>query len=162
MPMLVEAEKKWSGQRVRFIAVSLDDKQSVRNVESFVARYRVPFPVWTGASTATLDRLRLGEGMPDTIFLDENGLIYARVLGEIQRAELDQRLEWLLGGRCSTTCIGPVAGNETPPRVCLSYTERGVPIFDSSALVFTSDMRDDPRMMAPTDSVLAKRLVSCT
>ena len=97
--MLVEAEKKWSGQGVRFIAVSLDDEQSAGNVESFVTRHHVTFPVWTGASAATLDRLRLGEGVPDTMFLDENGLVYARVLGEIRRAELDERLEWLVDGR---------------------------------------------------------------
>jgi thiol-disulfide isomerase/thioredoxin len=99
MPMLVEAEKEWSRQGVRFIAVSLDDKQSLRHVEPFAARYHVTFPVWTGASAETLDRLQLGDGVPDTLFLDENGLIYARVLGEIRRAELDERLAWLLAGR---------------------------------------------------------------
>lgn len=99
MPMLVDAEKEWAGRGVRFIAVSLDDEQSVSKVQSFVSRFRVTFPVWTGASAATLDHLRLGTGVPDTMFLDEHGFVYARVLGEIQRAELDERLEWLLGGR---------------------------------------------------------------
>lgn len=109
MPMLVEAEKKWSGQGVRFIAVSVDDEQSASNVELFVTRYHVTFPVWTGANAATLDRLRLGEAVPDTMFLDEHGLVYARVLGEIQRAELDERLDWLVGGRRGS--VPPVVNN---------------------------------------------------
>jgi thiol-disulfide isomerase/thioredoxin len=99
MPTLVEAEKEWAEQGVRFIAVSLDDEQSVANVSPFLNRFHVTFPVWTGANAGTLDRLRLGKGVPDTMFLDEHGLVYARVLGEIQQSQLDERLQWLLGGR---------------------------------------------------------------
>ena len=99
--MLVEAEKAWSAKGVTFIAVSLDDSKTEANISSFVERYRIAFPVWTGASSDELDKLHLGEGAPDTAFLDENGVIVARVLGEIRRKELDERLEWLTGDRKS-------------------------------------------------------------
>ena len=99
MPMLVEAEKTWAAKGVTFIAVSLDDSKTKSQVPSFVERYHIQFPVWTGASSDDLDKLQLGQGAPDTAFLDENGVIVARVLGEIRRQELDERLNWLTGDR---------------------------------------------------------------
>jgi thiol-disulfide isomerase/thioredoxin len=99
MPVLVEAEKAWSAKGVTFIAVSLDDSKTKNNIPAFIERYHIQFSVWTGASTDELDKLRLGEGAPDSAFVDENGIIVARVLGEIQRSELDERLAWLTGDR---------------------------------------------------------------
>ena len=99
MPMMVEAEKTWGARGATFIAISLDDGKTKRDIPAFLARYHVSFPVWTGASSNELDKLRLGQGVPDTAFFDETGVIVARVLGEIHRDELDQRLEWLTGDR---------------------------------------------------------------
>jgi thiol-disulfide isomerase/thioredoxin len=108
MPMLVEAEKTWGTKGVIFIAVSLDDNKTEANIPTFIERYHVGFPVWTGASSDELDKLRLGQGVPDTAFLDENGIIVARVLGEIRRQELDERLDWLTGDRKSPAPIALV------------------------------------------------------
>jgi thiol-disulfide isomerase/thioredoxin len=102
MPMLVEAEKTWAAKGVAFIAVSLDDNKTKNKIPAFLAQYQVGFPVWTGASTDELDKLRMGKGVPDTAFLDESGVVVARVLGEIRRDELDRRLAWLTGDRKST------------------------------------------------------------
>jgi thiol-disulfide isomerase/thioredoxin len=99
MPMMVEEEKKWEAKGVTFIAVSLDDSKTRQNIPAFLDRYHVSFPVWTGASSDELDKLHLGQGAPDTAFLDENGVIVARVLGEIRREELEERLTWLSGDR---------------------------------------------------------------
>jgi thiol-disulfide isomerase/thioredoxin len=99
LPMLVEAEKNWAAKGVTFIAVSLDDRKSMGAVPGFLAKFHVGFPVWVGATADDLDRLRLGQGVPDTVFVNGNGVIIARVLGEIRRPELDQRLEWLTGDR---------------------------------------------------------------
>jgi len=101
MPMLVEAAKTWAAKGVTFIAVSLDDDKTKNEIAAFIDRYHVEFPVWTGASSDDLDKLRMGEGIPDTAFLDENGIVFSRVLGEIRRPELDERLAWLTGDRKS-------------------------------------------------------------
>jgi thiol-disulfide isomerase/thioredoxin len=99
LPMLVDAEKTWAAKGVTFIAVSLDDSKTASDVSGFITRFHVKFPVWVGASTDDLDRLRLGQGVPDTAFVDENGVITARVLGEIRREELEQQLNWLTSDR---------------------------------------------------------------
>lgn len=99
MPRMVEAEKVWSSKGVLFIAISLDEDKTQKSIPAFLDRYHVTFPVWTGATTAELDKLRLGQGVPDTAFLDENGAVVARVLGEISLAEINERLTWLTNGR---------------------------------------------------------------
>jgi thiol-disulfide isomerase/thioredoxin len=99
MPRMVEAEKTWADKGVVFIAVSLDDEKTTKEIPAFVDRYHVGFPVWTGASTDELDKLRLGQGVPDTAFVDEDGAVVARVLGEIRSDELTERLTWLTGDR---------------------------------------------------------------
>ena len=99
--MIVEAEKTWVAKGVSFVAISLDDSKTTKNIPAFLEQYHVDFPVWTGASSDSLDKLRMGEGVPDTAFLDEAGIVVARGLGEIRRAELDERLAWLTGDRKS-------------------------------------------------------------
>ena len=99
MPMFVEVEKQWSTKGVIFIAASLDDKKSVKAVPAFVQKYKIDFPVWTGTTGDDLDHLKMGDAVPDTAFLDEDGLIVARVQGEIKKAELIERLEWLTSDR---------------------------------------------------------------
>ena len=99
MPMLVEAEKTWGPKGVVFIGASLDDSKTKKNIPAFVSELKIPFPIWTGATLDDLSRLRLGDAVPDTAFLDSDGVIFARVRGEIRRAELDERLEWATGDR---------------------------------------------------------------
>ena len=101
MPMIVEAEKAWRAKGIVFVAVSLDDAKTRKDVPAFLDRYHVEFPVWTGASADELDKLHMGEGVPDTAFLDEAGMIVARILGETHRSEIDERLTWLTGDRKS-------------------------------------------------------------
>ena len=97
MPMMVEAAKSWTPRGVTFIAVSLDDEKTKKDIPAFVARYGITFPVWVGATAETLDKLRMGEGVPDTAFVDSAGAICFRVLGEIRREELEERLAALTG-----------------------------------------------------------------
>jgi thiol-disulfide isomerase/thioredoxin len=99
MPLFVEAEKEYSARGIAFVGASLDDKQSRPKVPGFVAEFKIPFPVWVGASTMDLDDLKLGVALPATAFLDREGRISARVLGQITKLELYERLDWLAGNR---------------------------------------------------------------
>jgi thiol-disulfide isomerase/thioredoxin len=99
MPMFVEIEKQWAPKGLVFIGASLDDKKSVKAIPDFIEKYKIDFPIWTGATGDDLDRLKMGEAVPDTAFLDEDGVILARVQGQIKRSELMERLEYLAGDR---------------------------------------------------------------
>jgi thiol-disulfide isomerase/thioredoxin len=97
MPILVEAEKEYTARGVAFVGASLDDRQSRRKIPDFVNEFKIGFSIWVGASTMDLDDLKLGTALPATAFLDRDGRIVARVLGQITRQELHERLEWLTG-----------------------------------------------------------------
>jgi thiol-disulfide isomerase/thioredoxin len=98
MPMMVEAEKTWGPKGVVFIGASLDDSKTKKNIPGFLKEFGITFPIWTGATSDDLAKLHLGEAVPDTAFVDTDGVIFARVMGEIHRPELDERLQWVTGG----------------------------------------------------------------
>jgi thiol-disulfide isomerase/thioredoxin len=99
MPMMVDAEKVWGPKNVVFVGASLDDSKTKKNIPAFLKEFGITFPIWTGATSDDLAKLHLGEAVPDTAFVDAEGVIYARVMGEIRRPELDARLQWVTGGR---------------------------------------------------------------
>ena len=99
MPLLTEAEKEYGPRGVAFIAASLDDSQTRPKIPAFIEEFQIGFPVWSGASTMDLDDLKLGQALPATGFLDRDGRIVARVLGQIPKGELYERLQWLTGDR---------------------------------------------------------------
>jgi thiol-disulfide isomerase/thioredoxin len=99
MPMLVEAEKEYGERGVVFIAASLDDKKTRGHVPAFVREHQISFPIWLGATPDDLEKLGMGPGLPATAFIDQQGHILARVLGEIRKPEVKERLDWLTGGQ---------------------------------------------------------------
>jgi thiol-disulfide isomerase/thioredoxin len=99
MPLLVEADKEYGPRGVAFVAASLDDRQTRPRIPEFLEQFKIRFPVWIGASTMDLEDLKLGEALPATAFLDRDGRILARVLGQLTNGELRERLEWLTGDR---------------------------------------------------------------
>ncbi|SRR5581483_69925 len=99
MPMLVAAEKEYRARGVVFIGASLDDRKTISGIPAFLSRYNVTFPIWKGASADDLVKLRMGEAVPATAFLDRQGIIAARVSGQIREPELRERIEWLLNDR---------------------------------------------------------------
>ena len=57
------------------------------------------YPIWYGASGDELDKLKMGVAVPATAFLDQEGHIVARIMGEMRQGEIEERLNWLLGDR---------------------------------------------------------------
>lgn len=96
MPLLVSLEKEYGPRGVAFVAASLDDAKTKDKIPEFLQRYHIGFPVWYGATADDLDRLELGDAVPDTVFLDREGRIVARILGQARPEELKERLDWLL------------------------------------------------------------------
>jgi thiol-disulfide isomerase/thioredoxin len=98
MPMLVDLQSRYP-DRVVVIGASLDDKETQKRIPKFVARHKVQFPVWIGADTGTLTRFGMGNALPATVFLDKDGNVVGRVLGELKKSDLFPRIEWMLGER---------------------------------------------------------------
>jgi thiol-disulfide isomerase/thioredoxin len=112
LPMLVEAAKDYGSRGVVFVAASLDDEKTKQLVPAFVSAHQIGFPVWLGATGDDLAKLGLGEAVPATAFLDQEGHIQARILGQLRQEDLKERLDWLTGDK-----TGP------PPQAVVKHLE---------------------------------------
>ena len=99
MPMLVDMEKQYAGRGVVFIGASLDDAKSKGRIPAFLSEHRIAFPVWYSATADDMDQLKMGEVVPATAFLDTEGHIVARIMGQARPEEVTERLDWLTGGK---------------------------------------------------------------
>ncbi len=99
LPMLVEANKEYGSRGVVFLAASLDDEKTRQLVPAFVGEHHIGFPVWLGATGDDLEKLGMGEAVPATAFLDQEGHIQARILGQLRQEDLKERLDWLTGDK---------------------------------------------------------------
>ncbi len=99
MPLLEEMQEKYQDKGVVVLGASVDDEKSQPLIQPFAEKNKIPFPLLLGATTDQMQKLQLGEAIPATAFFDADGHLIARVLGELQKSDLQNRLEWMLGKR---------------------------------------------------------------
>jgi thiol-disulfide isomerase/thioredoxin len=99
MPLLAEMQKKYESKGVVVLGASIDDKKSQQLVQPFAEKNKIPFPLLVDATTFQMQQLQLGEAIPATAFFDADGNLVARVLGELDKSDLEKRLERMLGKR---------------------------------------------------------------
>jgi len=97
MPLLGEMQKKYEDKGVVVLGASLDDEKTQPLIQPFAEKNKIPFPLLLGGTTDHMRQLRLGEAIPATAFFDADGNLVARVLGELNKSDLQNRLEWMLG-----------------------------------------------------------------
>lgn len=97
MPMLAEIQRKYADQGVVVLGGSLDDASSQSKIEPFAEKDKIPFPLLVGATTDQMKELQLGDAIPATAFFDADGKLVGRVLGELNKSDLQHRIEWMLG-----------------------------------------------------------------
>ena len=103
MPLLAEMQKKYEDKGVVLLGASVDDEKSQSLIQPFAESNKIPFPLLVGATGDQMTRLQLGEAIPATAFLDADGKLIGRVLGELQKSDLQNRLEWMLGNHHAKT-----------------------------------------------------------
>ena len=99
IPILVSLDSRYRERGVDFVSASADDSSTQKNVAAFARRMKIGFSVWVGATMEDVKRLGLGDGLPATVIIDRNGAIVGRVLGPVGNADLQNRIDWLLGDR---------------------------------------------------------------
>ena len=72
-------------------------------VEPFLQRQNVALEVWVGADTDSLGRLGLGNIVPGTLIIDENGDVVGRIMGEARDSDVIGYLDWLIHKRQGPT-----------------------------------------------------------
>jgi thiol-disulfide isomerase/thioredoxin len=97
MPLLAEAENDYKSRGLRLSGhLSITQKPEMRFV-ILSSTFRSVFSIWYGATGDDPDKLGLGNAAPATAFLDSEGRVVARILGQIRKQELIDRLKWLAG-----------------------------------------------------------------
>ncbi len=99
LPLLSRLSGEYAGKNVRFIAVSADEEKDRSKVDAFARRNRVALDIWVGADLDMLESAGLGDVLPGTLILNEQGEIVARVMGEAREEDVRKAVDWLLGGR---------------------------------------------------------------
>jgi thiol-disulfide isomerase/thioredoxin len=99
MPLLVSAANSYAAQHVAFVGASVDAHDTQNKVADYARKLRINYPIWMGASDDEMKRLQLGNSVPCTAFIDANGIVRARILGQMRPGEIQERVDWLLRGR---------------------------------------------------------------
>ena len=99
LPRLSKLAQQYSDQGVRFVAISIDAPKDRAKVAPYVAQQKLTMDVWLGGDTDMLDRVGLGNIVPGTLILDQQGEVIGRIMGEAREEDVKSRLDWLLNGR---------------------------------------------------------------
>ena len=97
MPLLAKMQERYADQGVVVLGGSVDDSTTQSKIRPFGEQNRIPFPLLVGATTDQMQKLQLGEAIPATAFIDRDGNVVARVLGELDKSDFQHRIEWMLG-----------------------------------------------------------------
>jgi thiol-disulfide isomerase/thioredoxin len=99
MPLLVLLQNRYATRGVQVIGASVDDESTRDAIPEFSRRLKLNFPVWQGATIEDMQRLGLGDALPATAMIDRDGQIVGRIIGVVNKVDLANRIEWLLGDR---------------------------------------------------------------
>ncbi len=99
MPLLMELQREFGAQGVQFIGACTDKEEDRGQAKEFLNQKGIEYPVWFGLSDSEMTAIHLGTAIPATAVYDRDGKQIFRLIGEIKRKALRERLEWLLGDR---------------------------------------------------------------
>jgi len=99
LPLLSKLTQEYGPKKVHFVSASADAAKDHAKVEQYVALKKPAMDIWLGADLDMLDRLNLGNLLPATIILDEQGEVIARIEGQAREEDLRAPLDWLLNGK---------------------------------------------------------------
>jgi thiol-disulfide isomerase/thioredoxin len=102
MPIFADMQRRHSEQGLIVVAASLDDSSTQQYIPRFARSYKMDFPILLEATTDHMRSLGLGEAVPSTAFIDRDGHIVARIMGQATRSDVVSRVEWLLNNRQGT------------------------------------------------------------
>ncbi len=99
MPRLSQLAASYAGKPVSFVFISIDEPKDRAKIPATLAKLHVSLDSWVNADIDTLDRFGLGNIVPGTIVLDEQGEVVARVMGEAKEEDVHQPVDWVLSGK---------------------------------------------------------------
>ena len=93
MPKIVRAHDARAGDGL--VVIGIDLQENAGAVQSFAEAYGMRFPVVIDRSGQVAEAWRIGgpvEGIPSSYFVDENGIVRARVFGPMDAETIEEEL----------------------------------------------------------------------
>lgn len=99
LPRLAQIAESYAGKPVEFVLISIDEPKDRAKIPAALERLHVPQQSWVGGDTDLMDRFGLGDIVPGTAVIDEQGEVVARIIGEAREDDVRRAVDWLLSGR---------------------------------------------------------------
>jgi thiol-disulfide isomerase/thioredoxin len=99
LPLLSKLTQEYSGKKVRFISISVDEPKNRQKIDQFLSQQKLSMEIWVGGDLDMLERAGLGNVVPGTMILDEQGEIITRIMGQAHEEDIKAPLDWLVGGK---------------------------------------------------------------
>jgi thiol-disulfide isomerase/thioredoxin len=99
MPRLSKLSQEYADKGVRFVAISVDAPKDRSKIDVFLKQQSIGMDVWVGGDVDWMERMGLGDVIPATVIVDQNGEVIGRIMGEAKDTDIRERVDWLLGGR---------------------------------------------------------------
>jgi thiol-disulfide isomerase/thioredoxin len=98
MPLLNEMQKKYK-DKIIVLAASIDDPADRDKLQPFLHQHKADdLTLMVGPTLDTLSDFRLGQSLPATVFIDQEGNMVAKSEGALKRPDLEKRLAEMTGG----------------------------------------------------------------
>jgi thiol-disulfide isomerase/thioredoxin len=104
LPRLAQIASSYADKPVSFVLISIDQPKDRAKIPAVLERLHVAQESWVGGDTDLMDRFGLGDIVPGTAILDDQGEVIARIMGEAREDDVRKAVDWLLSGK-----TGPAA-----------------------------------------------------
>ena|SRR5258708_983864 len=104
LPRLAQIAESYAGKPVSFVLISIDASKDRAKIPGVLQRLKVAQESWVGGDTDLMDRFGLGDIVPGTAIIDDQGEVIARIMGEAREEDVRNAVDWLLGGK-----LGPAS-----------------------------------------------------
>ncbi|MEO8737801.1 MAG: TlpA disulfide reductase family protein, partial [Edaphobacter sp.] len=94
LPRISKLSEEFGGRNVHFVAVSIDEAKDRVKIEPYLVKQNIHLDVWVGGNSDMLGRFGLGDIVPGTLILDEQGQVITRIMGEAKDEDVRSRLDW--------------------------------------------------------------------
>lgn len=96
MPEFTKVYAAYRDRGVEFLGAANEPRSARPKVEQFMRDLAIQFPVWLEVSDQNLAAFGVGPGIPDTVIVDREGRIAARIAGVTDGTQLRELLDRIL------------------------------------------------------------------
>jgi thiol-disulfide isomerase/thioredoxin len=106
LPRLAQIAESYAGKPVSFVLISIDEPKDRAKIPAVLERLHVTEESWVGGDTDLMDRFGLGNIVPGTAVIDEQGEVVVRIMGEAREEDVRKAVDWILNGKSGPATPG--------------------------------------------------------